>query len=340
MFSKPSPVYLHRTVSRDRHVLETGKLFSVLTLNWLFDPLSSGIAPELVEKLYDDHGGLRIAPSDFPSGNLNIVYISVEDPEEAVHLMGVLPFMNGLPHIAFTIYCSKTQEKMVGPYANEHISFLTKRRFPNVGLQGRSVPLSFHGVMTFGTGALHFLRQGNPVWIAGPYGWGGLVDTGNFHDLAKRGFMGRPGASYGEPIPLSIVQEQFSVFLKRPPDGEMRSDLKKLAEQEYGTPLSEAKEKYRQAKQKKRTLYHPGDRWALRPKLASNIELIDKDGNIYCQRRVILDTLAIMSAAEKDFLTRMDGRTTCSELCRLSGMKRPAFWTHLYTMREQNIIVF
>jgi|GEM_PF-1061022 len=340
--SGKNDVYLHKAVSKNHHIIDTRHLLAVLTVNWLFDPIFSGIPPELVQKTYDDHEGLQITPESTPGAPpKKIIYISVDDQEQTAHLLQVISFMNTLPDISFTIYCPEEQQHKLKPFVNNHISFLIKKT-RTWGLRGSSsrAALRFDGVMTFGSGVLHFLRQGIPVWIAGPYGWGGLVGTDNFPHLVKRGFMGRPGAVYGEAIPASIVNEEFTSIQKRPPPPEILEQVKHLAEEVDSIPLSTAKDWIRQAKKAKKALYDNEGRWQLRPRIASHIALVSNDGLIYCQRQTIHDTLAVVNCRRVNFLERIDGNKDCAALFAYSGMTIPAFWTQLYTLWDKKIIIF
>jgi len=340
--SGKNEVYLHKAVSKNHQVIDTRRLVAVLTLNWLFDPIFSGIPPELVQKTHDDHEGLQIISKNIPGAPpKKIIYISVDDPEQTAHLLHVISFMNALPDLSFTIYCLEEQQNRLKPFVNNHISFLIKKtktwRLHNSPPQAT---LYFDGVMTFGSGALHFLRQGIPVWIAGPYGWGGLVDTDNFPHLAKRGFMGRPGAAYGEDIPVSIVNEEFAFIQKKPPQPEALDQIKKNAEKVDSVPLSKAKDWIKQTRKSKRSIYDNEARWQLRPKIASHIALVGNNGVIYCQRQGIHDTLAVVNSLKINFLNNIDGENDCAALYKLSGMTISAFWTQLYTLWDKKIIVF
>jgi hypothetical protein len=334
--SRRNDVYLHKAVSKNYQIIETRNLLAVLTVNWLFDPLFSGIPRELVQKIYDDHEGLLIRPEHAPGVSpKKIIYISVDDPEETAHLLHVISFMNALPDLSFTIYCPAEQQDRLKTFVNDHISFIIKKNKPRPG-----TVLPFDGVMTFGSGALHFLRQGIPVLIAGPYGWGGMVGPDNFPHLVKGGFMGRPGAVYGEGIPVSMVKEEWSSLQKIPDLPEVLEDVKKLAEGIGSIALSEADELVRQAKQLRKSLYDHEARWRLRPKMASNIELVSSGGLIYCRRQRVNDTVAVINAQRMNFLGKIDGEKDCAALYDCSGMTRSGFWDQLYILWDKKIIVF
>src|ERR1700722_6401053 len=203
MRSNGFKVHLNRELSKNCLLINPKDCYAVLTLNWLFDALQSGLPPELVEKLYDDHNGLLVEAPIQPgeSGDFRVLYVSVDDTEEPVHLRRVIAAMNLITQMSLSIYCSKKLHRVVKDFANEHIQFVDKK-------EGHRVPTPLYAdlVITFGPGALHFIRQEIPVMIVGPYGYGGVVTAGFLPYPPRNGFMGRPGGTYGEMIPAAIVQ--------------------------------------------------------------------------------------------------------------------------------------
>jgi hypothetical protein len=333
---KDISVFLHNDLSKDLLLLPLKDLYAVISLNWRFDPLRSGIPPELVEKMYDDYQGLTVEKAAVSeTAVLQILYISAGSGEEGIQLLQVISLMNLIPGVVFTVCCQDAAIGQLRTYANEHIQFI---RMPRAGVKDKMLSGAYHLVMTFGPGALHFLRQGMPVLVAGPRGFGGLVLKENFPGLLFDSFMGRPGGNLQEPLPPLIVQEELQYWQQE--IGSLQDEVIIEAKKVYHRPISAADEVRGKAISLFRTLQHREDRRGLKPRLASNIEFVRKAPAVYLRRKGVGDTIAVIDETKSGFMEKLTGTKDCSELQSLSGLKEKQFWEYMYQLWDQKIIVF
>lgn len=336
MKSKRSSVYVHREFSKNCALISPKDLYAVLTLNWLFDAVRSGLPPELVEKIYDDHHGLQIEAAA-GADDFRVLYVSVDDAEEPADLLRIIAAMNPLTQMSVSVYCSQRSYTRVKDYANQHIRFVCKK-------EGRGLrkPVVLHAdlVITFGPGALHFIRQGIPVMIIGPHGFGGMVSPEFLPYLLRDGFMGRPGGAYGELIPAVVVQEELMhVKIGRPSPSSLQQ-LKELASELPFCPLSACDGLVSRTRQLQQRLYDKEARGRLIPKIASNVEMVQKDELTYVRRIYINDTLAVVNAKKLPFFHKIDAATDGAALYAQSSLSKDDFWKYIYTFWEKKIIVF
>lgn len=323
-------VYFHKDLSRNTAIINPRDLYGVLTVNWLFDAAQSGIPPELVDRLYEDHQGMLIT-SQSGSTPLKVLYVSVEDTDEAMHLLRVISIMNAITQVSFSVYCSKQRHMEVRDVANDHISFI---------LRNKPLRLSYDLVITFGPGILHFIRQEIPVMVAGCHGYGGIVRPENFPFLLKEGFLGRYGGAFLEKIPFEAVQRELLTIKKYGYPATDLCRLKEIAAPLDCTPVSRADMLIQKAGELRRRLYHRKERWQLKPKLASNVSVVSKNGLSYMRRTNINDTIAVADPEKFQFLNRLKGDENCASLHIRFRMEESEFWDYLHTLWDKKIIVF
>jgi hypothetical protein len=336
MTSKQFNVYIHKDLSEDWRIVPTDGLYGVLTLNWLFDSKRCGIPPELVENMYDDHDGLAIQRKG-EDDSFSVLYISVDDVSESMHLLQAISVLNWISQMSISIYCSKERYKEVKGFANDNIAFILKGA---VSKHDAMLHEQFDLVMTFGPGALHFIRLGLPVILLGPYGYGGLVDPDTFPDLVRCGFLGRPGGMYGETIPAEIIQEELLFLKANRPSTETLEQVKKIAMGLPAKPGSESNSLIKIRKQLKKDLFNKATRGQFKPKIASNIKIIQKNDVSYVKRLYINDTLAELSPKKLPFFEKIDSSRNCIYLQEHSNMSREEFWRCMYMLWDKKIVVF
>jgi hypothetical protein len=338
LYNRRFRIYIHDDISRPYVPLQTKWLYKVLTLNWHLKGAESGIAPELVEKIYNDYEGLSIKFSPcIDEKKLKLLYLSVSGSDEEHDLIRILSALNSLTEIDSSIACPGKWHEKLRPYANDNIRFIPSDR----GLKRYSaIGHEYNLVITFGPGALHFIRQGIPVLVAGTCGYGGIVNPDNFSYHLREGFMGRPGGKQGEPIPAGILQEDLS-SLKLTPEMEGRLvNTKDLALPLDYKPLSKINESVAEAKLLKSRLFDEKVRWSLKPRLASNMTIIKKDELLYIKRSFINDILAVVNKQTFPLLDKMAGTLDFSALQRISNMEARTFWKYMYMLWQKKIIVF
>ncbi len=169
MNQKNAVIFLHRNLFQDLIFVDPRDICAVLSLNWTLDAAASGIPPELVEKMYDDYQGLTLSKATTNQA-LRFLYIYPEDPNPPLQLLRAISLMNEFPEAEFTIYAHEPVITKLRTYTNQRIKFMCR-----TDGKSRQVTIAdtYHAVITLRPGAIHFMKQGMPVIIIGPRGFGG-----------------------------------------------------------------------------------------------------------------------------------------------------------------------
>lgn len=331
-------IYIHKDISSPYFFIETKSLYKVLTLNWQINGTESGIPSELVEKIYDDHSGLAIeyAPQN-ETKKLDLAYVSAPGTDELQDLVRIIGALNEMTETNISIFCAATWHRRLRHYANEHIQFVATDLNSGRKLKKKHV---FQLVITFGSGALHFIRQGFPVIVAGAFGYGGLMTPDNFPYLLREGFMGRPGGFSGEPIPAALLLQDLHWLKSQPGLDGIVAETKELANRLPYKPLSKAGDWKDGAIRLKSDLHHKEARWRLKPRLASNLTIFHEKDLSYVKRKDINDILAIINRQKFPILDMISGTLDCRTLQQSCQLSASVFWQHMEMLRQKNIILF
>jgi hypothetical protein len=322
-------VHIHDNTSSFTKIVPLKNLYRFLTCNWLFDAAQTGIPVELTEKVYDDYNKVSVHPAT--PGEINqVCCVSPRADDHLDYILQVIAILNLTNAFSLSVFSAHPELHSLQQYGNENVSFLQ----PGINQFSAGI------IITYGPGALHFIKAKIPVIILGPYGFGGLVTTTNFNWFIENGFMGRPMGGRGEPVPASIVLDELIECKEKQASFFSSDQLSQLANGILCKPLSEASSFVQVARKLHEQLYDPHLRWQLKPVVASNIALIPKEGNIYIRRLRLNTTLAVLKKKDQVFFQQMNGQNTCMQLMNNTSLSNDDFWSYLYMLWEQKIILF
>jgi hypothetical protein len=81
-------------------------------------------------------------------------------------------------------------------------------------------------------------------------------------------------------------------------------------------------------------------RWNLVPRIASNIVFTGKKERVWLKRKMVNDTVCVIEKDDKPFFERIDGKTDCTTLYKLSAMSETDFWETIYSLKNRKILLF
>jgi hypothetical protein len=330
-------VCLIRDITGDEEIITPAGLFGIATCNWLSDTLKMGIPAELVHRVYDDYQGLQVAASrPDKDQKLNIACITPGGKGALKHILQLVSIFNLTTRFTLSIHCTPDQFGIIKPFANDHLLFTVQPE----GQQPLKAPFSCDLIITYGPGALHFMKQAIPVVVIGPYGFGGLITADNFNYLLNNGFCGRPGGYFNEVIPPMLVQEELLAIHGMDNLQAITGTVKTLADNLPYSPLSKVSELVAKARSLYDQIYHEKARLALKPVIAANVEFICKEEIFVLRRICINDTIAILNKQELFFFRQINGDNDCRTLHAVSKMPEKEFWKFMYTLWDKKIILF
>lgn len=321
----------------EEEVIPLAGLFSVATCDWLSDPNKVGIPAELVYRVYEDFGQIRLCVAGQNKGQkLKILCLLPPGENKVRLLLLVISVFNPVVGVELSICCTAGEALLLRPFANDHLLFLIQEscHFPEEPTDG------YHLVITYGPGAVHFIRQNMPVVIIGPYGFGGLVTEENFAYLLKNGFCGRAGGCFREMVPSGLVQEELDAIGRMEGLESNTARVRRLVEGLSCTPLSALGDLVERSRLLYDSLYDEMARWDLRPLLASNIQIVHKQPQVLLRRAGINDTVAVVKEGDLVFFQQLDGGKNCRALLEYAKIPEIAFWKLIYALWDKKIIVF
>lgn len=266
----------------------------------------------------------------------NVVYYVPYEYETIEHVMTIVKLFNQLSSINISIYTSGKIQSYVKGVANSNINFILYDN-PEILLS-----IEANKIITYGYSARSFIRQRIPTIIIGPYGLGGWVTPDNIEYLLKDNFRGRPSGRFNEFIPLEILVDEFTEITE---EKNLRKILKKNASivDKYTESLFNSyEEEDFITKQDKlyMDLIDKEKKWNLKPKLASNLNIIKEKESIVIQRKEIYDLLFSLPKSEFEFLEDLNSNMTCKELKEKYEIDIYGFWEIIMTLWERKAIIF
>lgn len=329
------PVYIIREFPLTYEPVDISSLTRVLSCNWSFSAEKIGLPPELVTKVFDDHETIHVSTPAVRNAKPELLYIPAPGPMIYQQLMQIISLFNTINFVSLTIYCPAQYHSSLSTFANEHLRFVTD---PQTKSKSERQSFAADAVITYGTGALHFIRQSIPVIILGPCGAGGWVTPDNFYYFLKNGFAGRPGGTLNEPVPQTVLAEEIDGFLSSADKEQTLMELQRFASAVDCLPLSEA---IREISIKEQTHRYRDEnqKWEQMPRIASNIRFVAQNDAIALTRSHINDTIATVDPEDAAFLRQMDGSISCRDLLERSGMNAPDFWQLLDQLSSKKIII-
>jgi len=211
--------------------LELNRSSVIVNTKWLIKPTKSGIPNELIHRAYDHFQDLIVKLPEKKSPKLKVVSISNKGGDEELYfLTKIISLFNKLTSIDKAIFCETNAIPYLKSIANAGIQLIASNE---------AIIIETDLVLCFGSGAIHFLLQSVPVIIIGTYGFGGWVCLENFELLMQKGFLGRPGGSFNEEIPIKlladeIIEIQNNKLIKKQ-SLQLAMKVKKLQFIDYGT---------------------------------------------------------------------------------------------------------
>ena len=328
-------IYRHTDPVRSFQLNEVMHCDLVLSANWLANAEQFGLPPEIVHRYYNDREPLQVTYDSVYEQEIKALYISVEDHvDELQYLLQVISLFNDIPSVALTVYCSQKLYSIVKDLSNEHIVFAVR------SVANGMVTLSTNVIITYGPRVLHFLKQGVPVIVIGPYGFGGWVTAENLPYMFRNGFLGRPGGTAGEPVPGKLLVQQLLQLKKCEDAPQKLAHTQQLADQHPCPPLSKMDKLIEDATGLQQQLEDEHLRWRLIPRLASNIVFTAIKEQVYLKRKMINDTVCVIAKADKPFFDRIDSETDCTNLYKLSEMSEADFWETIHALKNRKILLF
>lgn len=328
-------IYRHTDPVRSFQLNEVMHCNLVLSSNWLVNAEQFGIPSEIVHRYYNDREALQVNYEPVCEQAFKALYISVEEHvDELQYLLQVISLFNEVPSVALTVYCSQEHYVLVKDLSNEHIVFAVR------SVAHELVTLSTNVIITYGPRVLHFLKQGVPVIVIGPYGFGGWVTAETLPYLFRNGFLGRPGGATGEPVPARLLVQQLLQLKKCDNTPQMSMITQQLAEHIPCQPLSKMDKVIDDATGLQQQLEDESLRWRLIPAIASNIVFTEIKEQVFLKRKVINDTVCVIAKDDKPFFDRIDGKTDCITLYELSAMSEVDFWETIHALKNRKILLF
>ncbi|MDO8997838.1 MAG: hypothetical protein Q7U77_14525 [Sediminibacterium sp.] len=302
----------------------------VITTNWLLKPHESGFPEELTYKAYDTCYGLQVKKPVSNKNKIKVTFISNKgENEELFFLIRIISLFNKMPSIQRTIYCSRTHIEYLKQIANEGIEFRSREE---------NQLLETEVILCFGSSAIHFLLSGIPVIIVGTFGLGGIITPENFELLLKKGFMGRPGGTYNEEIPIELLAEEIlevqhnKILFNQ--TVQIQALIKKKQFFDYDTLYNQL--------ETFNIDYWLNDikrRWQIDMQLVSNIQILSKAKKTFLVRQHINDVMASFEEEEAMFFKYLLERRTAKEAFNIAAIPIKDFWLMVSVLWDKKIII-
>jgi len=240
--------------------------------------------------------------------------------------------LNRFTSIRFSLYVQPAIVNEIISLCNEHINVLAFSAKEKINIQT-------HMVLTYGLRALHLLKTGLPVFILGPNGLGGLATAANIPFLFKFRFMGRPGGSLHENIPITIMTHELGLYKDIENIEGFIHETKTIACTLPINAVSEEK-KIQQVKcnQLQEAYDHKAGRENLRPVLCSNMQIIRSNDAFIIRRSGLHDTICTLDTNDASLIKDMTGALTCGVIREKHGMAHNDFWDTIDILLQKEII--
>jgi len=328
-------IFIHKDPIQGFSLKEITDADKIFTCNWSLEPQNYGVPGELVTKIYNNHNDLSSSFTGIDVNNITVAYLPVQETDEMlINTLNIISLFNCIRFARLTIYCEEHQYKILSNYASDQISFnlysVNQPALPNIDA---SI------IITFGSGAIHFLKQKIPVIIVGPYGIGGWVNSVNLPYFLKSGFSGRPGGALREISPLQILIDEIQCIVNcKDVDAEILEVYEKVQKLDI-LSLSQIEEFVLPFKQLFKQFYDPRIREMLRPNLSSNITFEQKDNRIYVRRKIINDIICSVDVNDAVLFTSIYEKRTFAEVRELIRSDEDNFWDTIYSLYEKRIVL-
>lgn len=293
-------------------------------------PDVSGIPSELVSKKDMSLEG----PSIKYKEDKDTVYLLSADYGTKEDALNIIKLFNRLMSIRLTIYVPVDMYDTLKGFANDNITIVG---YDDIG----EVTITTNLLITYGYCARNPIRQKVPTLVVGPHGFGGWVTPENIGFLFKDGFRGRPNGRLDEITPLEVLVDELMEIKEC--EG-LRKLLNKNANLLKGylerLPTASSEKNVAHFKNVHAQLIDSSKRNVLRPKLASNVDMVRNENEVLVQRKEINDILFSLNRDELGFLEDLKGLMTCRKLQEKYEMENGEFWDIMIALWERKAIVF
>lgn len=265
----------------------------------------------------------------------SIAYYSPYGSDTKEQVLSVIKLFNWVLHINITIYTSKEIHEYVSCFANQNITFYCYNN-PN------EITIEASKIITYGYSARYFIQKKIPTIIIGPYGFGGWVTPDNINYLFKENFRGRSSGRHNEFLPHEILVDEV-LEIKENNDLEyilnenasiIDNYLKGFEGKNISSVITDTTVLYE-------NLICSNERQFLKPKLVSNVNIINDDKETICvQRKVLNDVLFSLPKSDSDFLEDLKKDLTCKELQDKHEVSGEEFWEIMTPLWELKAIYF
>jgi hypothetical protein len=307
-------------------------LVTNIGFNDIPEPEQVGLAPEKVIQAYENFSNCQFILLNKANEPLQIVCMMPGQSVTELYIFRLISILNQLPSVRFSLYVHPAMINKVIGICNEHIRVIS---FP----AHEKITIHTHMVLTYGLRTIHFLRTGFPAFILGPNGLGGLVTPGNLQFLFSTRFMGRPGGSLYERIPLEMVAHELGMFKDVQDVDRFLKEIQMIAHAFPIKSLSEEK-RIQQAYIHQMTKVYLDEeaRENLIPKLYSNMNLKKSGSTFMIWRTSLHDTICSLENEDAAFLKDMDGTHTCRFIKEKHGIADDVFWETIDILLQKGII--
>lgn len=291
-----------------------------------------GFAQENVVSAYEDYPNISFQLTKNETEQLSIACFLPSIYVKVPYLFQLVSILNQLPSSNFSLYIHPQNKEFLQPFCNEHINVIEVK-------EHEEITIKTNILLTYGMATVHFLKIGFPVLILGPNGLGGLVTPDNLNFLYQTKFMGRPGGTLYERMPVQMVAHEVGFFKDLPAYDELVQENRTIAKSFKITPLSKTKNQQKLQSHQLREIYNNElTRKNLLPKLCSNMLLIRSGEMTLIRRTRLFDTLCIVNYEDAEFIKEMNGKNNCIDIQEKHNIGDAEFWQIIEVFLDKGII--
>lgn len=205
-----------------------------------------------------------------------------------------------------------------------------------------SVLKKAHLVVASGYDAIRAMGLCKPCIVLGNYGLGGMVDTANYDHLQSVAFGGRKGASFGEMVPMDLLESEIKKALAFNSSENVHAiqervcstyNLSRFKKDLFGE-IERILHLAAAIKSKKRRLL-------LKPLLSSVFAVEELEGKKYLVRG--MTCFGEIDDEMDELLKQCDGTATIQDLVQRNGYEPEdavTLWENLYELWNEKLILF
>jgi hypothetical protein len=237
------------------------------------------------------------------------------------------------------IMCSMKQRSLLSSYSNFNTRFMNLMSNTEDHIIDADIILGSEWLALIGISKL------KPTIIVGKFGYGGMVTPENIYEFIKNDFIGRPGGSEYEKIPISLLtQEIINVYYSRnlmaTLDKNYKAIMKKFSLRKKEDSLIND---FRKIISLDKFVNNINKFMKLRPKLASNIVIYKTNSDKWIVAKILISKiLATIGKKEYRIIKDLNGKKNLETIYKsnCSSLSREEFATFLKELWNEKIIFF